>query len=82
MKLNTTTLSDASNPARNFFDSAISQDGAPFTAKDPDYLNQLGFDAILTRADGILANDDTSAVIRLTTGARPTSPAPSPSPPS
>lgn len=67
-KLNTTTLSDPSNPARNFFNSAISEDGVAVTTKDPDYVNQLGFDAILTRADGVLANDDTSAVIRLTTG--------------
>lgn len=67
-KLNTTTLSDSSHPARNFFNSAISRDGSAVTTKTPDYVNQLGYDAILTRADGVLANDDTSAVIRLTTG--------------
>ncbi|MQA74706.1 MAG: DUF11 domain-containing protein [Solirubrobacterales bacterium] len=67
-RLNDTTLSDATNPATNFFNSAISHDGAPFTAKDPDYINQLGYDSILTGADGVLANDATSAEIHLRTG--------------
>lgn len=68
VQLNTTTLSDASHPANNFFNSSIAIDGSPFTAKDPDYVNQLGFDSSLARADNILANGDTSATIRLTTG--------------
>jgi len=38
-------VSDAQNPADNFWNSSISHLGARFTAKDPDYVNQLGFDA-------------------------------------
>ncbi|HKZ14100.1 MAG TPA: hypothetical protein VJL81_09675 [Solirubrobacterales bacterium] len=68
VKLDTTKLSDASNPLNNFFNSAISHGGAAFTAKVPNYLNQLGYDSILANADGVLANGETSAAIRLTTG--------------
>ncbi|ADB50896.1 conserved repeat domain protein [Conexibacter woesei DSM 14684] len=67
-KLNTTTLRDATNPANNFFNSAISHGGVQFTAKDPNYVNQLGYDSIISDASGILGNGDTSAAIRLTTG--------------
>jgi len=65
--LNGQTLSDASNPANNFFNSSISTDGVPVTTKNPNYDNQLGFDAITTNADGILGNGDTSATIGLRT---------------
>jgi uncharacterized repeat protein (TIGR01451 family) len=68
VKLNTTNISDATNPATNVFGSSIAIDGARVTTKDPDFVNQLGFDANLIRADGILANGATNAVIRLTTG--------------
>ena len=67
LALNTTTLSDATNPADNFFNSAISTGGVPFTAKSPNYRNQLGFDAVLVNADGILPNGATSANITLKT---------------
>ena len=67
VRLNTTTLSDPSNPATNFFNSAISRDGAAVTTKNPDFVNQLGFDAPIVRADGVLPNGATSATIRLTT---------------
>jgi large repetitive protein len=60
-------LTDARNPANNFFNSGITIDGREFTAKTPDYANQLGFDAKLTRVDGILANGATSATIALKT---------------
>lgn len=65
--LNGQTLSDASNPANNFFNSSISRDGVPVTTKNPNYDNQLGFDAIETNADGILGNGDSSAAIGLRT---------------
>ena len=68
MKLNTTTVSDAVNPPKNVFNSSIAAVGVPFPFKNPNYINQLGFDANFIRADGILANGATSAVIRLTTG--------------
>ena len=65
--LNGRVLSSATNPANNFFNSSISRDGVPLTEKDPDYVNQLGFDATQVNADGILANGATSAAIRLQT---------------
>ena len=60
-------LTDAVNPANNFFNSAISLDGRHFTDKTPDYVNQLGFDAKLIGIDGILANGARSANIALRT---------------
>lgn len=60
-------LTDARNPGNNFFNSGITTDGREFTAKTPDYANQLGFDAKLTRVDGILANGASSATIALRT---------------
>jgi uncharacterized repeat protein (TIGR01451 family) len=56
-------LADPANAANNFFHSAISVDGIPFTAKTPNYDNQLGYDAKLVRADGILPNGATSASV-------------------
>ena len=61
------SLSDAISAPTNFFNSAISVDGSPFTAKSPDYRNQLGFDAKLIRADGILPNGASTADIALRT---------------
>ncbi|MBI5170149.1 MAG: DUF11 domain-containing protein [Candidatus Eisenbacteria bacterium] len=66
-RLNGTALTDGANPADNFFNSSISQLGAPFTAKNPNYLNQLGFDCDLVQANGLLANGATSANVSLTT---------------
>ena len=67
VSLNGTVLSSATNPPNNFFNSSISRDGVLLTDKDPNYNNQLGFDAVQVNADGILANGATSAAIRLTT---------------
>jgi uncharacterized repeat protein (TIGR01451 family) len=60
-------LTDAVNPANNFFNSTISVDGRNRTEKNPDYVNQLGFDANVIAANGILANGATSANIALRT---------------
>lgn len=60
-------LADARNPADNYFNSSVSRLGNVFTAKAPDYVNQLGYDADLLDADGFLGNNDTSASIRVTT---------------
>jgi len=60
-------LKDALNPANNFFNSKISVDGRNRTEKNPDYVNQLGFDAKLVGINGILANGATSANIALKT---------------
>ena len=67
VSVNGRLLQDASNPSDNFFNSAISQFGVPFTAKTPNYENQLGFDAIVTGADGYLPNGANGATLRLTT---------------
>lgn len=66
MRLNATALTNARNPATNFFNSSISLLGTSFTAKNPNYLNQFGFDADIVSADGILANSASSATIQLT----------------
>lgn len=49
-------LADAANPANNVFNSSISVAGNDVTTKDPNYVNQLGFDADLIGANGFLAN--------------------------
>ena len=66
--LNSTPISDASNPANNVFNSSITRFGVDVTDKTPNYVNQLGSDMNLFREDGVLANGATSATIRLTTG--------------
>lgn len=66
-RLNGTPLTDGENPSTNFFNSSISQLGTRFTAKNPDYVNQYGFDADLVDATGLLPNGATSATITLTT---------------
>ena len=43
--LDTTPLSDATNPVNNFFNSTITRGAGHVTTKNPNYLNQLGFDA-------------------------------------
>lgn len=65
--LNGTTLTDATHPANNFFNSHISRDGVIASGKNPDYANQLGFDAAFIKADAILGNNATSATIRVST---------------
>ena len=60
-------LSNALNPANNFFNSSITNRGVRVTTKNPDYVNQLGFGADLIAANGIINNGATSAEFRLTT---------------
>ena len=61
-------VSDAQNPADNVFDSTISNLGTLATAKDPDYVNQLGWDVDRLDATGLVANGATSADLTFTTG--------------
>jgi uncharacterized repeat protein (TIGR01451 family) len=63
--LNSTTLSDALNPANNVFNSTLTLQGTRFSAKNPDYVNQLGFDADILSANGVLGNGTTSATVTL-----------------
>ena len=63
--LNSTTLSDALNPSNNVFNSTITLEGTRFSAKNPDYVNQLGFDADILAANGVLGNGTTNATVTL-----------------
>jgi uncharacterized repeat protein (TIGR01451 family) len=65
--LNGKGLSDALNPATNFFNSSISERGVDRGEREPNYANQFGYDADLVSADGILGNEASSATIGLTT---------------
>jgi uncharacterized repeat protein (TIGR01451 family) len=67
VRLDDTGLSTPIRPADNFFNSSITRLGLRVNDKDPDYDDQFGFDVAQGSTDGILANGDTSAVIRLST---------------
>jgi hypothetical protein len=67
LRLAGTPLSDPANPPNNVFNSSIANRGVDLGGRNPDYLNQLGFDANLYGADGILANGATSAVLEAST---------------
>ncbi|HEV2765059.1 MAG TPA: isopeptide-forming domain-containing fimbrial protein, partial [Pyrinomonadaceae bacterium] len=69
IQLNSTTLTDALNPSTNFFNSTITRFGSHLTAKNPNYVNQLGFDIDDVTANGVLPNGATSATITLRTAA-------------
>jgi uncharacterized repeat protein (TIGR01451 family) len=60
-------LSDAANPANNFFNSSLSAGGVTYTGTRPNYLNQMGFDADVFSATDYLQNNQTSTVLRLAT---------------
>jgi hypothetical protein len=68
----TTTLqnvTDALHPVANSFTSVISDLGVDSSTRNPDYLNQLGFDAATFNVNGFLTNGSTSADIRMTSAA-------------
>ena len=67
VRLNDTALATPTRPADNFFNSSITRGGLRVNDKDPNDDDQLGFDVAQAPADGILANGDTSAIIRLST---------------
>src|SRR5262249_54391061 len=67
VRLNDTALSTATRPADNFFNSSITRGGLRVNDKDPNDDDQFGFDVAQAPSDGILANGDTSAIIRLST---------------
>jgi len=62
-----TLLSDARNPATNAFNSTITHRGASVTGRTPDYDNQLGFDADVFDASGIIRSGATSAALKFQT---------------
>jgi len=63
LKLNGQTLSDALNPATNFFNSNITLLGSAYTARTPDYPNIMAVDANIVNTTNIIANNATSATI-------------------
>jgi len=67
MQLNGTDLSNATNPATNFFNSTISDLGAHLTSKTPNYINQLGFDIDRLEVSGPIGNNQSSATVSFVT---------------
>ncbi|MDQ3933992.1 MAG: hypothetical protein M3340_05105 [Actinomycetota bacterium] len=65
--LDGTQLVDAVHPSGNAAESVIGAYGSHVTTKSPHYVNQLGYDAAIFDADGILTNDQTSTTLHLTT---------------
>ena len=67
MRLNGTTLSNSLNPAANFFNSSRSSldaGGNPVQIPGtPNHVNNLGFDADIVAANGILGNNATTATV-------------------
>ncbi len=65
-----TTLSDAANPATNFFNSNISQDGAIVTTRNPNSVNTLGYDTDMfllnNPFNSVIPNNETAATFRFT----------------
>ena len=62
-----TTLSDATRPATNFFNSGISDSGTPLTARNPNYSNNFGVDIGRINGTNVLNNSQTSTYVNLTT---------------
>jgi uncharacterized repeat protein (TIGR01451 family) len=60
-------LSDAANPANNFFNSSATEGGVPFTGRDPPYPNLLGFDVDQVDASGLFGHAATATTLTLTT---------------
>jgi hypothetical protein len=56
-------LTDALNPVGNVMNSTIEAGGASFTAKTPNYANQLGMDLDVYANPGALVNDQSSATL-------------------
>ena len=63
----TTTLGNGVRPSTNFFNSTITAGTSQFTAKSPNYVNQMGWDAGTFDVSSALSNGVTSATIRLLT---------------
>ena len=67
--VNGTQISDANNPANNFYNSTISELGVSVTTRNPSYNNTLGVEVdSYTVPTGVVTNGNTSATLQLTTG--------------
>lgn len=66
-----TTLSDAVNPANNFFNSSITIDGAHYMDRVPNSLNTMGWDTDLFKVanggNSVIGWNETAATLRLGT---------------
>ncbi|GLU43242.1 T9SS type B sorting domain-containing protein [Allomuricauda sp. NBRC 101325] len=66
-----TSLSNAANPANNFFNSNITIDGTDVSTRNPYATNTLGFDSdifdISNPSNSVIANGETNATLRLYT---------------
>ncbi|MSW96251.1 MAG: DUF11 domain-containing protein, partial [Actinobacteria bacterium] len=67
LTLNDRRLTDAVHQPDNTENSTIADRGALVTTKTPNWNNQLGYDSSLFTADGFLANNATSAILRAKT---------------
>ncbi|MGI9627608.1 MAG: hypothetical protein ACR2QM_12280, partial [Longimicrobiales bacterium] len=69
LRLNGIPVGDGANPTDNFNNSVISRLGNHITTKNPNYQNQLGYDATYVDVSGFAAipNGSTSATIDLST---------------
>jgi len=66
-QVNTTRLADAQSPSANFFNSRVTSGGANLTNRNPASVNNLGIDAKVVDAPGVLPNGSTSANVRFAT---------------
>ncbi|HEX8066223.1 MAG TPA: hypothetical protein VF520_06835 [Thermoleophilaceae bacterium] len=67
LALNGSGISDALHPANNPFNAAITRLGTQVTAKNPNYVNQLGFDSAVFNASGMIAPGSTSSTLSMST---------------
>ncbi len=69
LQINGNTITTAQRPSNNFFNSTIGTATGPFTTRNPNGSNTLGFDAgifnINNPGNAVLANNATSATITL-----------------
>ncbi len=67
LRVNGRDVSNTPNPANNYFNSTITDLGSHVSSKNPDYINQLGFDIDRLEATGLLGNGQTSATVDFVT---------------
>jgi hypothetical protein len=68
-KVNGTSVSDGLNPVNNVLNSTIGRRGTRLTAKNPDYVDQLGFEADVISIDGALTPGASTATLEFSAGA-------------
>lgn len=66
-QVNNTRLADSLSPSANFFTSRVSAGGANLTNRNPASVNNLGIDAKVVDAPGVVPNGATSANLRFAT---------------